>query len=175
MRFLVEQEKFISQLDDLCKQKVWPEWKLNLHITPNNAERLAQELIIWARKTDAVRATTAYADFGVPEASFKRWAIQFPELGEAWDEVKKIFAEKRERGALEGRYNASIVLATLPLYDKEYMEHRINMATLKANEKSGSGQTVVNVSMDKMPKTDIVPEKVAIDKGYGGTSNDDDE
>ena len=174
MRFLAEQEDLNRNLNDLSRRTVWPEWKLNLHITPREATRLAQELLVWARKSEAVRATTAFADFSVPQATFNRWAIEFPELAESWEEVKRIFAEKRERGALEGRYNASIVLATLPLYDKEYMEHRINMATLKANEKSGSGQTVVNVSMDKMPKTDIVPEK-ALEKGYGGTSNEEEE
>jgi len=168
MRFLAEQEDLNRNLKDLSRRTVWPEWKLNLHITPKDAKRLAHELIIWAKQTEAVRVTTAFADFSIPQVTFNKWALQFPELAESWEEVKRIFAEKRERGALEGRYNASIVLATLPLYDKEYMDHRIQMATLKAQEKSGPGQTVVNVSMDKMPKTDVVPEKA-----LGGTSGDD--
>jgi hypothetical protein len=168
MKFLAEQEKFNSQVDALCSNKIWPEWKFYPYITPRDAERLAHELIVWAKKTEAVRAITALSDFEITQSTFNKWVLQFPELAESWEMVKRIFAEKRERGGLEGRYNPAIVLATMPLYDKDYADHREKMALLKAKE-SGPGQTVVNVRMDKMPTTDTVPEKAyAAQEGPGG-------
>lgn len=169
IRFLDQQNNAFSEKYRKLLDKNWVSERFSCHITEPEINRLCVEMLIWGRETESVRATTFLADFEIKVSSFHEWMEKYPELREAYRLLKIIFAEKREYGALMGKYQyPALVLATLPTYDEEYATYRKELVLAKAKE-GGTGNTVVNVSMAKMPETDAVPQKC-----LGGTEIDDD-
>lgn len=168
IRFLQDQGIDISNIIDTSSNKkgpTWTEMKYSCLITDPEIEQLCREMLIWARTTKSVRATTFMVDFEILPGTFGRWCQMYPQLQEAYEQVKLYFAEKRENGVLNGDYNPALVLATLPTYCKEYYQYRKDVAASKAQQASGGN--VIKVFMDKSPETDIVP-----DKCLGGTECD---
>jgi hypothetical protein len=160
IRFLNEQE--LAKSNKLGRRDI----RYSAQITEPEIDRLSEEIVIWAEETKAVRWTTLLVDFNIPPNTFKHWLEKYPHLDAAYKIVKLIFAERREEGAFTGKYNAAFVRDMHALYCDDYRELLKEMAAMK--RESGTGNTVVNVSMSKMPETDIVPEKA-----LGGTSGDD--
>jgi hypothetical protein len=85
------------------------------------------------------------------------WCARSPELEDAYDTAKHIIGERRERMALEGKYNSSIVIMTMPLYDKEFLKLRKEM--VKAAKGDGDSKQTIVVLRDKMPDTIEVKSK----------------
>jgi hypothetical protein len=169
VRFLQEQEEYNRIKHGLVEKKVWPEQRFSPYLTPLEVNRLCHELIIWAQTTKACRYTTLLVDFDIAPGTWDRWLKQYPELDEAYDQVKLFFAEKRESAAHKGEMNSGIVMATLPTHCREYRAWRKEQNAAKAAAQ-GKGEAVINiVGLEKMPETDVVPQKV-----YGGTAGDDD-
>lgn len=168
IRFLAQQGIEVSNKRDYRSNKnepTWTEMKYSCQITEPEINQLCEEMLIWAKITPSVRASTFMIDFEILPGTFRRWEEAYPQLKAAYAQLKLFFAEKRENGVLNGNYNPALVLATLPLYDPEYAEYRKEMASAKAQQSSGNG--VIKVFMDKSPETDIVP-----DKCLGGTECD---
>lgn len=155
VKFLDKQEKYSG-----VKRADSSEWeiKYSCHMTEPEINRLCEEILIWARITDCYRATSLFHEFEIHSQSFYEWCDKFPQLGKAYKDVKFIFAERRERGVFEGKYNPGFVLATHHQYDPEYAAWKEKLAATKG-QSGGGASAIVNVSMDKMPETDIVPIK----------------
>lgn len=169
LRFLDEQEEYNRNKLGVTAQKVYPKQRFSAQVTQAEVDRLCHELMIWARTTSAIRYTSLLFDFDIAPRTFDRWCEQYPELGDAYEQVKLFFAEKRERGASDGTINASIVMATHPVYCRDLRAWRREQNEAKAAAK-GKGEAVINiVGLEKMPETDLVPQKA-----FGGTSGDDD-
>lgn len=128
----------------------------SLKITEKDLSRFAQETIEWAKTTEKVSIDGMLGDFEITWDTYHDWIRKSEEVRNAHGITKQIIGEKRERLGLRGEYNASIVLATMPLYNQEYKEWKREQ--LAAKEKSNGGGTI-QVSMMQMPSTDLVPEK----------------
>jgi hypothetical protein len=169
LRFLDEQEEYNRNKLGVTAQKVYPKQRFSAQVTQAEVDRLCHELLIWARTTSAFRYTTLLIDFDITPGTWDRWLNQYPELDEAYEQVKILFAEKRERGAADGTMNPALVMATHPTYCKIFKSWRREQNEAKAAAK-GKGDAVINiVGLEKMPETDLVPQKA-----LGGTVGDDD-
>jgi len=170
IRFLDQQNIPFSAKYGHIFNKDWTVVRYSCHITQPEINRLCEEMLIWGKETDRFRAATFLVDFDIKVTSFKRWMEEYPELREAYRLLKLMFAERMHAGIATGKYPSQaipLVLGQLPIYDEEVAAWKKELAATKAKE-SGSGNTVVNVSMPKMPDTELVPQKC-----LGGTEIDD--
>lgn len=139
----------------------WTKMKFNCYMSNDELESLAEEYVKWAHETDAVRPTTFAISRGVDTDVFLSWRSVCPKLEHAHKAVVAIFAERRERNGLEGKWNPGMIMATMPLYCPAYASWRKEMSASKAAE----GQTV-KVQIETMPNTSIVAHK-----GFEGTED----
>jgi hypothetical protein len=131
--------------------------RMSYRTQANEAEldELAIEIVEWARTTEAIRATTLFTELEVWAQTFYEWVERHDKLKRAYQQVKYILAEKRERRGLEGTYNANIVMAMMPLYDPEFKAWKQEQSA----QKERSVVAPVHVIMQQMGETDIVPHK----------------
>src|SRR5271165_636196 len=120
-------------------------------ISPDELRALADEYVQWAQTTDCVKYSSFGVHKGIWPTQFALWREKCPKLNNAHELVKAIFAERRERRALDGQWNSGIVMATMPLYDVEYANWR---RELKAKEDESRGNITVHI--DSMPTTNLV-------------------
>lgn len=131
--------------------------RASLHTTIVELEYIAELMLEWLDKEDGITAESFYLGKNVPSRTWDDWLKRCHQLREAWDIVVERIGERRERRGLEGKYNASLVSSTMPLYNKKYREWKLQER--KSNE-DASKQTVI-VVRDKMPSTDDVPVRGA--------------
>lgn len=170
IRFLNQQNINLSEKSRNILSKKWTDERFSCHITQPDINRLCEEMLVWGLETDKYRAISFVIDFDIKLASFYEWMEKYPELKEAYRILKLIFAERMVGGIISGSYPSQaipLVIGQLPIYDEEVAAYRKELVLLKAKD-GGTGNTVVNVSMPKMPDTDVVPQKC-----LGGTEIDD--
>lgn len=131
--------------------------RASLHTTIVELEYIAELMLEWLDKEDGITAESFYLGKNVPSRTWDDWLKRCHQLREAWDIVVERIGERRERRGLEGKYNASLVSSTMPLYNKKYREWKLQER--KSNE-DASKQTVI-VVRDRMPSTDDVPVRGA--------------
>lgn len=130
-------------------------------MAPANDEfkkRLAITLIEWASKVTSALDIEDFTDsVGVPPTNYERWIKSSPELKEAHEFAKRRLAGIRLQKSQEGEWNWAACRWALPFYGDKYLEHEKQLASLKEPEKAQGGTTYV--IMDKIPGSDIVPER----------------
>jgi hypothetical protein len=145
-----------EQRDPTNSQKRPTSVRYSCHMTEPERLRLAEEIVEWAKHTDKVSSTALCADFEIYDQCFREWCKITPELGMAYDTVKEIIGEKRERMALEGKWNSGIVQMMMPIYNKDLREWKREQLSSK-EKASGGAAGVIQVAMVKMPETELVP------------------
>ncbi len=127
------------------------------HTTIVELEYIAELLLEWLDKEDAITASSFHLNKNIPTNRWDEWMDRCPKLQEAWDTAVERIGERRERRGLEGKYNASLVSNTMPLYSKKYRAWKLQER--KANE--AGAQNTVFVLREKMPDTpDVLPRQI---------------
>lgn len=106
-----------------CKTSGQPR-KLN----DNDVKKLIQSMIDWTAKDSSLVFNEWLGHNGLHYQSSCDLAERYPEYAETLRRCKLIVAGRRERLAMEGKIEASIVRATLATYD---LEHRAVLRELK--------------------------------------------
>jgi hypothetical protein len=120
-------------------------------------EYISTLMLEWIDKEDAITVESFYLSRNIPSGTFDDWVRRCPELQNAWDICVERIGERRERRGLEGKYNASLVSSTMPLYSKKYRAWKLQER--KSNEE-GAKQTIF-VVREKMPETnDVMPRQI---------------
>jgi len=124
-------------------------FRSSAYTTIAELEYIAELLMEWIDKEDALTAEEFYLSKNIYPGVFHQWLKRCPILNEAWEICVERIGERRERKALKGELNASLVLATHALYNKKY---RAWKREERKHAEEGSKQTIV-VVRDKMPET----------------------
>ena len=130
--------------------------RASLHTTMVELEYIATLLLEWIETGDGITAESFYLGKNIPTRTWDDWLKRCPALDEAWDICVERIGERRERRGLEGKYNASLVSNTMPLYSKKYRAWKLQER--KSNEE-GAKQTIL-VVRERMPDTEeVVPKR----------------
>jgi hypothetical protein len=129
-------------------EELFPYWKG--HQSLADLKKVAAELLEWSLVTKAVNVTSFPLEKGMTPMRFYEWMERSPELAEAWKIAKFRIGEIREQKGLLGEYNASIVLAKMPMFDPEYKAWKEHLAQ-KASEATAIKVEVQTISSD-IPK-----------------------
>ena len=125
---------------------------------------LARDLYIWARDDiKAYKLSAFYVNKGIHPRDFDRWCASHERLQLAKEAALILIGNRREDGAIEKRYDTSIVNRTMPMYDIEWKRFVEWYSKLKAeSEGKGLGTVTVIIPPFEEPKVDKPsPEEVA--------------
>lgn len=128
--------------------ELFPYWKG--HQSLADLKNVAREVLEWVKTTNAVNVSSFALDKGMHPQRMYEWMERSPELKEAWATAKAIIGEKREMKGLLGEFNASIVLAKMPMFDPEYKAWKEQLAQ-KASE-SPTIKVEVQTISSELPK-----------------------
>lgn len=109
--------------------KVIEEW-YNIHTmqyhpaTNTFFPREAMMLKEWSMKEDSLRISDFYDTRGYDTQTFYRWCSQYPEMQTALEFAKRRIGSRRELGALQRKFDATIIQKTLGHYDYVFRQEQ---------------------------------------------------
>lgn len=116
-------------------------------------QRLAEDMLEWARTTEALKVSEFYSMKGISKRDWGRWVVKWHFLAEAVEATKIILGNRREIGGLKRQYDSGMVRASMRFYDEDWKT---------IDEEQDNKETIV--VMEKMPNSEIVPEKKKVSK-----------
>ena len=126
--------------------------------TDQELDLLTSDLLLWAEQEDSITFGGFIEISGLVNARLYEYAKRHQPLADAITVARQIVGIRREKRGLENKYNASIVMATMPLYDPEIRAYRKELA--QKDSEHGGAQIIVR--MENFPETKEVPVKKEI-------------
>ncbi len=117
-------------------------------VTDSYLERIARELVEWARTDDkALTLTQFFAERGIGYGVFYGWRDRYPIMKESMELALIFLANRREAGAVNKKYDASTIAFMMPHYSPEWKDMLEYKAALKAKHESQSqGNVLVQIA-----------------------------
>ncbi len=116
---------------------------------------IAHDLLFWAEKDTSIVFDEFVAISGMATSRLYVCAERHEKLKAAIGMAKQLIGSRREKGAVEGKYSATVVMGMMPLYNQEYRDWKKEQT--KSLENLAGGERFVIV--EKMPSSPLVPEK----------------
>jgi len=121
-------------------------------------ERLAQDFVSWAiNNEDAIILSDFPISMGIAPRTFDRWAAKHDALKFAKETVLQVIGNRRQRNGLKNKFNPSLVMTSMALYDEEWdnLEKLRNERKIAAqkNQPSDVKYTIVVDSYKDTPET----------------------
>lgn len=113
-------------------------------------DRLALELLEWAKNEDNLGITKFLQLKGIPHQDYLRFVARNENLALAHQEVKRYIGARREEGAIRKEFDAGMVYKSLPMYLPEWKENFEWQSNLKQKEIQEQKQTIV--VLEKFPE-----------------------
>lgn len=107
-------------------------------------ERLATDMVEWAKKDRSLRITQFYNEMGIPSRYFYEWMKHYPKLALAHEYAMSMIADRRDIGAIEKKYDGSYIEKSFGMYDPAYrsfMEWKSKLA--KQEQAQGNVQVII--------------------------------
>lgn len=134
--------------------------------TPISAEYLkkcAREWIDVTRDNEDILFIHEYrVHKEIPEKTWERWIDRSPELQNARTLVRDIIAMRREKGAIQNKYNGAVITKVQCVYSKEWKETEEWRASLSAKHEE-SKVAPIQVILERYPDSPLVPMKKQVD------------
>jgi len=106
---------------------------MTVPVTTSFIARLSEDLLKWAVNDDnALKLTQFTRKVGVHSGTFYRWANKHPTLRNALTAAKEAIGDRREIGALTGKYNYKMVMHQQHHYDNSWWDSEVKRAELRA-------------------------------------------
>lgn len=119
-------------------------------------EQLSEDLIAWARLESSLVLSDFPQERHIAVGDFYALCNKHEGLKMAKENAMYYIGSRREKGALTNKFNASLVMHTLPRYDKEYkelVEWRAKLAKEDKQEDNGPKFIVIDRYQDA-PKSE---------------------
>lgn len=125
-------------------------------------DALERDLLKWAKTDDAISMDGFVTVTYLATPRVYEYAQKHEGLKNAISMAKHLIGQRREQRALEGKYNANIVIKTMPIYSPEYKAW-VQEYQRGAVQGAGGGGTRYIV-VDTMPNSDLVPARKHIEE-----------
>ena len=123
---------------------------------------IIDEMDVWVNKPDAFTLEDFLGTKCISWMTFHNWLKKFPDLNDAWQNIKLRLAAKREKGLILGDYHPGAIMYSQRHYSKTWED----LAKSHAQDKQDSlPQTaadlveVVQYVLEKSPETKEVPHR----------------
>ena len=116
-------------------------------------------MVTHARLDTTLTFTEFYSLRGLLNDEVNALGAQHPLIARAILLSKQIISDRREIGAMNGDLDRTVVMATLPLYHKEFAKYRVDMLRHQAMISANAQTQQRVVVIEKMPDSKLVPMK----------------
>lgn len=148
-----EKARWIDQYQDIITLTDVP---INILIL----ERIQKELLDWAfNNDDALKITQFFRSKGIPFSTAHRWCQLHPDFKQTYEEAMRALGDRREIGALKKKYEPTTIMRMMPLYDKSWRKVEEWRASIKQKEQEKQNNTTVQVVIEPIPDSPLVPQK----------------
>jgi hypothetical protein len=130
-------------------------------------ERIADEVVyFFDTNEDAYNIRAYLRKKRLSYQTFLDYAARNQKLTDAYAWAKMVIAERRERGGLTGKLNASIVLSSQRIYDEDYVKRDHEIADLKTKiaDAGKPNYVITEIEMPKAEETQEVTDKKTKDE-----------
>lgn len=149
---------------------------MKLHANDRFIERLAEELINWARHDeDALRISDFHWARNICDDTYYNWVKKFDTLNKAHKLAMNAIASRREKGMLKKTMSESGVLRSLYKFDPMYAEIRqdeINAKIEVAKANAEAMERPANIILGQLPGLEEYKKQIE-DKNEEQISNQD--
>lgn len=132
--------------------------RLDTRLNEESIMNLSMDIIKWVENDpELLIMEEIYARLGILSAEFQRLRDKYKVLENAAKFCLMLLSIRRHKGGLTGKYNASMVNFTQPMYSDEWkalIEWRAGLQS-----KNNDGYQTINVQMNPVPNSDLVPIK----------------
>lgn len=141
--------------------------------TDEEIEALGHELVMWSSEGDGISLEEFAKGKFMGIQRLYDYAERNPTFKECMKLAHQAIGCRRERRALEGKFNANLVLATMPMYNPRYKKLIEWKASLQ-KEQNNSNETKI-VVIDRIPNSTMVPERSEVAVKPKGSDDQDTE
>lgn len=128
-------------------------------VTAQWVEALGLRLMNWAANDPkAYKVSQFYLSEGICNHDFERWMEKYEFFKHAVNFAVQCIGNRRESGGLERKFDSGIVRYTMNRYDKEWKKMAEFHQKFR-NPEADPVQGIRVVEIEKIPNSDIVPEK----------------
>ena len=124
-----ESIKYIGDASELSNSRSWMDFldKETLNIYPEKdawRQRLIYTLLKWSEKSDSLEILQFCMKYKIPYTTLKEWVGKYPEVKEAYNNMKLSLACHRRLGSMTKKLDGAYAYKDMHLYDPEW--HAIN-------------------------------------------------
>lgn len=123
-------------------------------------KKLIHTMIKWAEKPTSLEIMQFCIQYKVPYMTLREWEMKYPEIHNAYVEIKRMLACHRRIGSMNKKLDGSYAYKDMHIYDPEW--HAINKyhSDLKKEEERQSHTFVIDMSRPKtVSKEEIDAER----------------
>ena len=127
-------------------------------LTTTTAERLARELVAWARGDENALKVSQFLEMnGINRRTWNRWCEKYEILRDAYEYALMCIGNRREIGVMTRKFDSSSTSLLMPFYDEDWREALSLRAKYNSPEGLSSGQKFVVI--ERYPDSPMVPER----------------
>ncbi len=142
--------------------KAWTEiysFRHSYNMTETEAEALATDMIDYVQRDPLILKIDHYLNRRkILRSSFYGWKEKFPALQRALEYFNQIIAERREVGALTGKYPVNAIMPYMHIWDADYKEAIAWKASVEKKEDQMQG-AVILVEAEPVASSPLVEDK----------------
>jgi hypothetical protein len=83
-------------------------------------DRLGQDLLAWAKNSDSLLLNDFFTERFISTHTYRRWSDRDKMFSDRLEMAKLMIGSRREKGALQRKFDASVMIKSAPLYDPEW-------------------------------------------------------
>jgi hypothetical protein len=134
-------ENSLIYFDHKTREKNW--------MTEKKIERLGIELLQWVETPEATKLSKFFHNRRITNQTVLEWCKKWPTFAEDYQLAKEIVGDRREDGALNKIFDAHFIRISMPMYDEDWKNETIRLATLKiAQEQAQKPNTIIVEMVD---------------------------
>ena len=124
---------FLSQ-ETLCLYPGKDEWR----------QRLIYTMLVWSEKKTSLELMQFCLEYKIPRRTLKEWVDKYPEVKEAYENVKLALACHRRVGTMNKKLDGAYAYKDMHIYDPEW--HAINKyhSDMKKDEEKQAHVFIIN-------------------------------
>ncbi len=131
---------------------------IQIPISLEYVKKCAAEWVEMARDNEVLLMDEYPVQKGIPTTTWYEWIGRCPELKSAQTQVKEMIAIRRERGAMQNKYNSGMVMRMQHYYKREWKEAEEWRSSLSAKNEAVAQQPI-QVILERYPDSPLVPMK----------------
>lgn len=157
--------QYSSDARELSNSRTWTDFlsQETLSLYPGKDEwrqRLIYTMLVWSEKKTSLEVLQFCMEYKIPYRTLKEWIDKYPEIKDAYDNVKLALACHRRIGSMNKKLDGAYAYKDMHMYDPEW--HAINKyhSEMRKDEEKQAHTFIINDAKPRvLSKEEMSEEK----------------